>query len=232
MEIKQFRYSKDNLGYLAHSKNYAMAVDGGAPEEILDFVRNNNLTLKYVTNTHSHMDHTCGNNRLLDGSEAIFLDHKTLLDQGSIFINNEEVKVHNTPGHTHDSVIFHIKNILLTGDTLFIGKVGRCFSGDPKRFLESIKLILTFPQETIIYPGHDYVYEYTDFDKNLEPENKYIDEFLKEFNPGHIFSTLGQELKIDQFLRFNENEIISMLMKRGLNTETELDRWESLLSLM
>ena len=98
--------------------------------------------------------------------------------------------------------------------------------------IESIKMILTFPQETIIYPGHDYVREYVDFDKSLEPDNEHIDEFLKEFNPAHIFSTLGQEIKIDPFLRFNENEIISLLRKRGLKTETELDRWESLLSLM
>ena len=60
MKIKQFRYSSDNLAYLVYGDKSAMAIDGGAAEEILSFVETNNLTLKYVTNTHSHMDHTPG----------------------------------------------------------------------------------------------------------------------------------------------------------------------------
>lgn len=64
MKVKQFRYSIDNLGYLVYGLKSAMAVDGGAVGEILDFVRIHNLHLKYVTNTHSHMDHTVGNQGL------------------------------------------------------------------------------------------------------------------------------------------------------------------------
>ena len=55
MKIKQFRYSSDNnLAYLVYGDKTAMAIDGGAAEEILSFIETNDLTLKYVTNTHSH----------------------------------------------------------------------------------------------------------------------------------------------------------------------------------
>jgi hypothetical protein len=58
MNIKQFRYAADNLGYLVYGDKTAIAVDGGAADKIISFVQNRNLELKYVTNTHSHMDHT------------------------------------------------------------------------------------------------------------------------------------------------------------------------------
>ena len=71
MNIKQFRYSADNLGYLIYGKRSAMAIDGGAAGDMLNFVESNNLELHYVTNTHSHMDHTSGNAALLKGSGAL-----------------------------------------------------------------------------------------------------------------------------------------------------------------
>ena len=50
VKIKQFRYSTDNLGYLVYDGGSAMAVDGGAAHRMLEFIRDNNLTLDYVTN--------------------------------------------------------------------------------------------------------------------------------------------------------------------------------------
>ena len=60
MNVKQFRYSMDNFGYLVYGKRSALAVDGGAVDEILSFINTKDLTLEFVTNTHSHMDHTTG----------------------------------------------------------------------------------------------------------------------------------------------------------------------------
>ena len=232
MDIKQFRYSSDNLGYLVYGKKSAMAIDGGAVKEILDFVKTNELTLEYITNTHSHMDHTVGNKEILGGSDATFLDFKTLLGKGVVKLNGEDINVYHTPGHTSDSVIFHVGNTLITGDTLFHGKVGRCFSGDLKGFLKSVKRIMGFPKQTIIYAGHDYVEEYMAFIKKLEPDNEYVDAFLQRYNPGHVYSLLAEEFKIDPFLRFNDSQIISILIKKGLPVKTEYDRWESIMSLM
>lgn len=80
MKIKQFRYSSDNnLAYLVYGDKTGMAIDGGAAEEILSFIETNNLTLKYVTNTHRHMDHTPGDKTLLDRSGAVFLGNEILI---------------------------------------------------------------------------------------------------------------------------------------------------------
>jgi hydroxyacylglutathione hydrolase len=97
---------------------------------------------------------------------------------------------------------------------LFQGKVGRCFSGDLKGFFKSVKTIMDFPEQTIIYAGHDYVEEYMDFARRLEPDNPYIDEFLANYDPSHVRSTLADEYRINPFLRFNQEKIISKLVDR------------------
>ena len=135
-------------------------------------------------------------------------------------------------GHTADSVVFYLDNTLISGDTLFIGKVGRCFTGDHQGFFRSIKLIMELPGDTIVYPGHDYVEEYLDFVRELEPDNSEADIFYKSYDRNHVRSTLEQEFGLDPFLRFNDKKIVSMLQRRGMPCSTESERWESLLSLM
>jgi len=230
-KIKQFRYSADNLGYLLYSDRSAIAVDGGAVDDTLAFLESNNLTLKYVTNTHSHGDHTVGNDRLLKKSGAVFVDYRGLINDG-LKLDNEPVRVYQTPGHTSDSVIFQVGNVLLTGDTLFIGKIGRCFSGDLRGFLDSIKLIMKFPDNSVIYPGHDYVEEYMEFVRMVDADNQYIDEVIDNYTPELVRSTLVLEKKLNPFLRINDNKIASLLEIRGLPVKTEYDRWESMISLM
>jgi len=233
MKVKQFPYPVDNnLGYLVYGEKAAMAIDGGAAKEILAFVEASGLKLEFVTNTHSHMDHMVGNEALLVGSGAVFLSNEDLLKNRSFKLEGEEIRVLQTPGHSSDSVTFHFGNFLITGDTLLNGKVGRCFSGDLKGFLNSVKLLMTFPKETVIYAGHDYVEEYMAFAKQLEPDNTHADRFLKKYDPTHVNATLEEEFKINPFLRFNDEKIISILEEKGLPAGTEYERWESLMSLM
>jgi hydroxyacylglutathione hydrolase len=232
MNIKQFKYGADNLGYLVYGDKTAMAIDGGATDDILDFIQSQNLELRYVTNTHSHMDHTLGNQSLTSRSNADFLDFNSLLARKNIELDGERIRVFHTPGHTEDSVCFHFDNILVAGDTLFNGKVGRCFTGDYQRFLKAIKTILELPGNTTVYAGHDYVEEYMEFTRNLEPDNGHLDSYLKKYDPDHVCATLADEIKVDPFLRFNDQKVIAILEKKGLPVETEPERWESLMSLM
>jgi hydroxyacylglutathione hydrolase len=139
--------------------------------------------------------------------------------------------VHRTPGHTRDSLVFHLDGALITGDTLFNGTVGNCFSGDLKAFHQSISFLLSFPDDTIIYAGHDYVAESMQYARSLEPENKEIRHYLERYDPGHVFSTLADEKKVNPYLRFNTPDLIAVLKKRGLLTDTAYHRWESLMGI-
>ncbi len=231
MQVKQFRYGEDNLGYLIYGKKYAAVLDGGAVQEILFFLHENNLELRYVLNTHMHPDHTMGNKKLLEATSAEQLEISDLIERWSFKLEGNEIRVYHTPGHTNDSIIYYFNYILLSGDTLLVGKVGRCFTGNTEIFLRSIKLLLTLPLETVVYGGHDYVREYMATAKLIEPDNPHIDKFLEKYNPHHVVSTINEELKINPTLRFNDKKMISILRDKGLPHNSELDCWRSLLSL-
>ena len=231
MKIQQFRYAADNLSYLIYGKNEAIAIDGGAVEEILDFIGSAGLRLTAITNTHGHPDHTSGNRGLLERSGARLRDHNTLAREGGIALENETVAVFPTPGHTDDSVTFQCENCLITGDTLFNGTVGTCFSGDLKAFHGSISCLLSLPLDTKIYAGHDYVEYAMAFARLVEPDNQDIDTYLANYTPEHIFSRLADELKVNPFLRYNHPEMIHILEERGLATETEYERFEGVMHL-
>ncbi len=188
MRIKQFRYAADNLAYLIYDDKHAIAVDPGAVNDILAFLKKSDIKLEYIVNTHTHPDHTSGNAEVLNQTHAEYLDIPALIKKTflELELSGNRIDVHHTPGHSEDSVIFHFDNILVTGDTLFTGKAGKCFTGDLKRFLVSIKLIMSFPDDTIIYGGHDYVMEYMETAKTIEPDNSAIEKFLAQYNPGHL----------------------------------------------
>lgn len=229
----QFRYGTDNLGYLIRRKKFAVAVDGGAVPEILSYLEQNDLILSYVTNTHSHSDHTCGNRELLEKTGAEFIPVAELPGRGFIEIEGREIGVISTPGHTEDSVCFHHGTDLLTGDTLFNGKVGRCFTGDVESFYASIEKILALPEGTHIYAGHDYLLEYLETAEKLEPENELIRIYREGYDPtGVLTATLGWEKKVDPFIRFNKPCMIKLLNHLALPSGTPFERFSSMLTLM
>jgi hydroxyacylglutathione hydrolase len=231
MGIRQFRYSSDNLGYLVYDRDSAMAIDGGAVRAILDFVEAHNLDLKYVTNTHKHPDHTTGTGDLVKLSGAEYLSRDMLLAAGQVRLDELNIAVIDTPGHTDDSLSFGVEESLITGDTLFNGTVGNCFSGDLKAFYTSVKKLLAYPAPTRVYAGHDYVRYSMAFAKIVEPDNDRIDAFLKQYDPAHIVSTLADELEVNPYVRFNAEPIITLLQKRGFPVKTEYERWLGVMSL-
>ena len=90
---------------------------------------------------------------------------------------------------------------------------------------------MAFPDETLVYAGHDYVKDSMAVAKRLEPDNKEIDRFLNKYTPDHVWSTLAEERKINPYVRFNAPDIISFLKTEGLPVSTEYERWESIMSI-
>ncbi len=231
MNIQQIPYSSDNFSYVVYGEHSAMAIDGGAVDSILRFVEKNKLRLTHVTHTHQHPDHTSGTQELLARSGAVLLDGASLSRLASIALDGTPVRVYATPGHTQDSVTFHVGNCLITGDTLFNGTIGNCFSGDLRAFYNSIKFLTAFPADTVVYAGHDYLQYAMSFSRIVEPDNPDIDPYLKAYNPAHVCSLIGDELKVNPYLRFNDSGFIEILKKQNLPVSTEFERWESVMSL-
>jgi len=233
MFIKQFRYSTDNLGYLVFSDTPGIAqgivIDGGNSIDIIDFAKDRNIVLKYVTNTHFHQDHTVGNQALLDKTDAVFIDSRK--KRGRIILDNENLEIIPTPGHTKECVCFKANDFLVTGDTLFNGTIGNCFSGDLKGFFKSLKTLMAFPGETKIYAGHDYVLESMKIAATIEENNPDIQPYLQKYNPGLVVSTLADELRVNPYIRFNAQGMVDRLQKNKMPLNTEEQRFFSIMEI-
>jgi len=231
LQVRQFRYNRDNFSYLIYNDREAIVIDGGAVEAIASFLRARSLRLKFVLNTHNHGDHTSGNQALLRLTGAEFIDCWRLADLRKLTFAGEHITIYRTPGHTVDSLCFHLDRVLITGDTLFNGTVGNCFSGDMLSFYNSLMMLCSLPETTIIFAGHDYVRSSVAFAKKMEPANRNIDCYLESYDRGHVWSELKDELLINPYLRFNQESIVSVLRRRRLPVATAYERWHSLMSI-
>ena len=144
-----------------------MGVDPGmAPESLLQVMRDKGLILDVLANTHGHHDHIAGNGKVLAETGARLAAHPDdvpgadipLTDGSVLQVGRLEVKVLHTPGHTPGSVAFYVNGAVITGDTLFVTRCGRADlpGSDPAALYRSIGRLAQLPEETLVYPGHDY----------------------------------------------------------------------------
>lgn len=230
MEIRQFPYGQDNLAYLVSHEGEALAIDGGAVAAICTYADRQGLRITHLTHTHRHPDHTCGSAELLARTGAREVDQRNLAQAGGLCLNGVDIRVHHTPGHTRDSVVFECDGALITGDTLFNGTVGNCFSGDMATFFASLCTLMAFTPETKIYAGHDYVRDSMAFARIITPDNPHIDGYLRAYDPAHVTTTLADELNVDPYLRFDAPDIIAFLKRKGLPAGSAFERWEGMMS--
>lgn len=155
------------------------------------------LTLKYLLDTHIHADHITGAGILKTKTGA-----KTAVSSGAnvqcvdIDLNDGDelkfgrytLKAMTTPGHTNSCMTFFCEGMLFTGDVLFIRGTGRTDfqQGDSRKMYQSItKKIFSYPDDTKIYPGHDYKgmsYTTVGLEKKFNPRigsGKSEEEFVK-----------------------------------------------------
>jgi glyoxylase-like metal-dependent hydrolase (beta-lactamase superfamily II) len=153
------------------------------PGKVLQVAKKHGLKIKYLLNTHEHFDHAMGNDYILAETGATLM--KTDFNLGDL-----KVKIIATPGHSSDSVCILVDNKLMTGDTLFVGGVGRVWSEeDAHKEYESLGKLMALPDETEVYPGHDY---------GKTPS-----------------STIGHEKKANPFLRHNSFKAFLRLRSIG-----------------
>jgi hydroxyacylglutathione hydrolase len=142
--------------------------------QILRYVEEEKLTIKFVLNTHGHWDHIGGNEVIrkkygvpvciheLDAHEIASLNGKTstetvmLKDADLVEFKDANLRVIHTPGHTPGSICLLGEKLVFTGDTLFAGGIGRTdFLGGSSRDMKlSLEKLLRLPESLIVYPGH------------------------------------------------------------------------------
>ena len=168
------------------------------------------LKLVKVIDTHIHADHITGASTLRDQTKCItIMGEQTPAETVEIKVKDEEIikldklkiKALYTPGHTSDSYSFLMDKYLFSGDTLLINGTGRTDfqNGNSKDAYNSLfNKLLKLPDETLLYPAHDY--------------------------KGETVSTIGKEKKFNPRLQVrNAEEYVEIMKNLNLKKPTEID---------
>ena len=172
MIFEQIRVNGDrNFGYLIGDETHRQAaiVDASyGPERMLERAEQLGLKVCYVISTHSHKDHIAGNGYLVGHTSAPEVLHESTPHPCSLRVrDNDELRVGNlnllflhTPGHIPDHVCVLAENKLLTGDILFVGKIGGTGphfpESDPRHQWDSLQRLMCLDGKIEVWPGHDY----------------------------------------------------------------------------
>ena len=179
-------------------------------EDYIKLLTELNLKLVKVIDTHIHADHVTGAGKLRDKTQCVtIMGEHTPTDAVEIKVKDEEIikldqlkiKALYTPGHTSDSFSFLMDNYLFSGDTLLINGTGRTDfqNGSSKDAYNSLfNRLLKLPDETLVYPAHDY--------------------------KGEKVSTIGKEKKFNPRLQVNNvEEYIEIMNNLNLKKPAAID---------
>lgn len=142
-------------------------------EPYLKIAKDDGIKITHIFNTHIQADHISGDRKLADKTRAkiymhefakVNYDFEPLKDGDTLAIGNPQVKVIHTPGHTPESMSLlfaeypkRSESIVLTGDTLFRGNVGRLDlegAGTPEQLYDSVKRLFSLEDFVAVLPSH------------------------------------------------------------------------------
>ena len=164
----------------------ALLIDpGDEPDRILDLLTKNDLKLKYIVCTHAHFDHVGAIPELKTETDAKIVIHHDELDiykhtreqaavlwgfeleplpEPDVFVSEGDklevgdlkFRILHTPGHSPGSICLYGEGIVITGDTLFAGSVGRTdlFGGNIEELKSSFRKLMALGDEIKVFPGH------------------------------------------------------------------------------
>ena len=187
---------------IASSKGREALIIDPVLDNVKDYIKlldELDLKLVKVIDTHIHADHVTGASKLKVKTKCVTImgNHSPadaveikVKDNEVIKLDTLEIRALYTPGHTSDSYSFLMNNFLFSGDTLLINGTGRTDfqNGNAKDAYNSIFYkLLKLPDETILYPGHDYNGEKTSTikkEKKLNPRLQVdsVDEYIDIMN--------------------------------------------------
>ena len=210
----------------------ALAVDPLDHKKCLARARERGWEITQILNTHEHGDHTGGNKAMIAATGAKLLAHVNATDKipgmdrglaaGDIVKVGKTVELESldTPGHTmsHVCMLSHTDTpALFCGDTLFNAGAGNCHNGGhPNELYETFaNQLAKLPDETLIYPGHDYISNNLQFTLDREPDNdkaaKLLNEIEDQDPDDALVSTLALEKDINTFFRLQSPSVIARL---------------------
>jgi len=210
----------------------ALAIDPLDHVKCLAAAKARGWEITQILNTHEHGDHTGGNAAMVAATGARVIAHHRAgaripgVDRGVaagdvIKVGKRvELECMDTPGHTMCHICLRSRSdmkALFSGDTLFNAGAGNCHhGGHPEELYATfVGQLAKLPQDTRIYPGHDYIENNLKFTLNREPDNAAARALLPKV-AGHdpatsLVTTLGEEKQVNTFFRLTSPSMIARL---------------------
>ena len=225
----------DNYTYLyQYGPADALAVDPCDSSKVLIALDQHGLNLTMIVVTHHHFDHTggIGDLKYKTGCKVFGGDKRIpgidcIVEEGFVIdAGDKKMNVISTPGHTETSVCYYVpadegeRGILFTGDTMFVAGCGRIFGAAPQTMWGSLKKICTLPDDTFVYPGHDYTVEDYELALTIDKDNDVIKQALhdtkEKVKNGNVTvpSTISLEKETNVFVRAQTAEEFAKLRRR------------------
>jgi len=210
----------------------ALAIDPLDHEKCLAAARAKGWRITQILNTHEHRDHTGGNAQVIAATGAKLLAHADAkgridgidrgLRAGDVVKvgKTAEVECLDTPGHTMSHICVVARGdraALFCGDTLFNAGAGNCHNGGHPNELYNtfVGQLYKLPEETLVYPGHDYIARNLAFTLDREPDNARAKEMLPQMERQDttraLVTTLKLEREINTFFRLDSPSVIRRL---------------------
>lgn len=209
----------------------ALAIDPLEWRLCLDTAREKGWQITQILNTHEHRDHTGGNAGLVGATGASVLAHEAAasriggvdrgLAKGDIVrVGRLELECLDTPGHTMAHICLLARSdqpALFCGDTLFNAGAGNCHNGGhPQQLYDTFATQLArLPEETRVFPGHEYLARNLEFTLDREPDNAAARQLLAvargQAPAAATITTLGEEKRINTFFRLQSPTVIARL---------------------
>ncbi len=213
----------------------ALAIDPLDHEKTLATAKAKGWQITQVLNTHEHHDHTGGNAQVMAATGAKLIAHHKAggkiagmnrgVQAGDVIKVGKTVELEclDTPGHTmcHICLRSHTEQpALFSGDTLFNAGAGNVHNGGDVNALYAtfVEQLARLPDNTLVYPGHDYIENNLKFTLDREPSNAAAQVLLPSVS-GHnpassIVTTLAQEKEFNSFMRLSNPALIAQLRER------------------
>jgi hydroxyacylglutathione hydrolase len=222
----------------------ALAIDPLDHRKCLDRAQAHGWEITQILNTHEHGDHIGGNKAMVRATGAKVLAHYGAKDKipgldvglkaGDVMKVGKTVELEalDTPGHTMSHVCLLSRTdqpALFCGDTLFNAGAGNCHNGGhPAELYDTFAgQLARLGDETLIYPGHDYIANNLRFTLDREPDNERAQALLAEVggqDPDNaLVSTLGLEKEINTFFRLHSPSVIAKLREAFPDLPNEPD---------
>lgn len=213
----------------------ALAIDPLDHEKCLNTAKVRGWQITQLLNTHEHLDHTGGNDAIVAATGAKVIAHHKAggkiagMDRGVkagdvIRVGKTvELECMDTPGHTlcHICLRSHTEQpALFSGDTLFNAGAGNCHNGGDVQLMYTsfVDQLARLPENTQVYPGHDYIENNLKFTLDREPDNvaaKALLPTVTDHDPASaIVTTLAQEKQHNSFFRLTQASVIARLRER------------------